>query len=118
MASGEDRLSAKELRERNAGELRSLLAAKQEELQKTKVKDLRDVLFSLLKSEKQKAMLANVNEEFALEVIDPALVPVFRNRPKRKLIVLLGGASGLFIGILSVYLLQFLGQFRTSANRN
>jgi large subunit ribosomal protein L29 len=38
MASGEDRLSAKELRERNAGELRSLLAAKQEELQKTSFK--------------------------------------------------------------------------------
>tara|TARA_B100000959_G_C14945887_1_gene609882 strand:- start:171 stop:392 length:222 start_codon:yes stop_codon:yes gene_type:complete len=38
MASGEDRLSTKELRERSTGELRSLLAAKQDELQKTNFK--------------------------------------------------------------------------------
>ena len=38
MASGEDRLSAKELRERNSGELKSLLASKEEELQKVKFK--------------------------------------------------------------------------------
>ena len=38
MASNEDRLSAKELRERSAGELRSLLAAKEDELQKTSFK--------------------------------------------------------------------------------
>ena len=45
------------------------------ELSKTTVKDVMEVLYSLLESEEQKAMLANVNEEFVLEVIDPA-VPV------------------------------------------
>ena len=52
--------------------------------------DMRAVLYNLLESEKQKAMLANVNEDFALEVIDPAVTPETREKPKRKLIVALG----------------------------
>ena len=48
---------------------------------------MRAVLYNLLESEKQKAMLANVNEDFALEVIDPAVAPQTREKPKRKLIV-------------------------------
>ena len=43
----------------------------EQELAKTTLQDMRAVLYKLLESEKQKAMLANVNEDFALEVIDP-----------------------------------------------
>ena len=60
---------------------------------------MRAVLYNLLESEKQKAMLANVNENFALEVIDPAVSPEIREKPKRKLIVILGGLLGVFTGI-------------------
>jgi len=63
----------------------------EQELAKTTLQDMRDVLYNLLESEKQKAMLANVNEDFALEVIDPAVAPKTREYPKRKLIVALGG---------------------------
>ena len=60
----------------------------EQELAKTTLQDMRAVLYNLLESEKQKAMLANVNEDFALEVIDPAVAPETREKPKRKLIVL------------------------------
>ena len=45
---------------------------------KTTLQDMREVLYKLLESEKQKAMLANVSVDFALEVIDPAVAPETR----------------------------------------
>ena len=38
----------------------------EQELAKTTLQDMRTVLYNLLESAKQKAMLANVNEDFAL----------------------------------------------------
>ena len=69
---------------------------------------MRAVLYNLLESEKQKAMLANVNEDFALEVIDPAVAPESRAKPNRKLIVVLGVVCGILIGIFAVFLGQFI----------
>ena len=57
---------------------------------------MRALLYNLLESEKKKAMLANVNEDFALEVIDPAVTPKVREKPNRKLTVALGGVCVLF----------------------
>ena len=80
----------------------------EQELAKTTLQDMRAVLYNLLESEKQKAMLANVNEDFALEVIDPAVAPETPEKPKRKLIVALGGVCGGFLGIFAVFFAQFL----------
>ena len=73
---------------------------------------MRAVLYNLLESEKQKAMLANVNEDFALEVIDPAVAPETREKPKRKLIVALGVVSGAFLGIFAVLFTQFMRKLK------
>ena len=74
---------------------------------------MRAVLYNLLESEKQKAMLANVNEDFALEVIDPAVAPDTREKPKRILIVALGSLCGGFIGIFVVFFAQFLQKLKS-----
>jgi uncharacterized protein involved in exopolysaccharide biosynthesis len=86
----------------------------EQELAKTTLQDMRAVLYNLLESEKQKAMLANVNEDFALEVIDPAVAPETREKPKRKLIVALGGVCGGFLGIFAVFFSQFLRKLKLS----
>jgi len=83
-----------------------------EELTKTKLKDMRDVLYSLLESEKRKAMLANVNEDFALEVIDPAVPPKDFHKPNRKLITIAGILFGTFLGIFFVFFIQFIKKLR------
>ena len=70
--------------------------------------------YNLLESEKQKAMLANVNEDFALEVIDPAVAPEIREKPNRKLIVAVGGFCGGFLGIFTVFFFQFLKKLNLS----
>ena len=77
---------------------------------------MRAVLYNLLESEKQKAMLANVNEDFALEVIDPAVAPEIREKPKRTLIVVLAGVCGGFLGIFVVFFAQFLRKLDSSSS--
>lgn len=89
----------------------------EQELAKTTLQDMRAVLYNLLESEKQKAMLANVNEDFALEVIDPAVAPETREKPKRKLIVALGGVCGGFLGIFAVFFAQFLRKLKSSSEK-
>ena len=86
----------------------------EQELAKTTLQDMRAVLYNLLESEKQKAMLANVNEDFALEVIDPAVAPESRSKPNRKLIVVLGGVCGVFLGIFAIFFGQFLQKLNSS----
>ncbi|MAS57724.1 MAG: hypothetical protein CMA37_03860 [Euryarchaeota archaeon] len=101
-----------QLREQAIADSKKRVGYLEQELAKTMLQDMRAVLYNLLESEKQKAMLANVNEDFALEVIDPAVVPEKREKPKRKMIVILGGACGGFLGIIAVFFLQFLQRLK------
>ena len=104
-----------QLREKAIADSQKRVGYLEQELAKTTLQDMRAVLYSLLVSEKQKAMLANVNEDFALRVIDPAVAPKTRDKPKRKLIVALGGVCGGFLGIFTVFLGQFLQKLKSSS---
>ena len=104
----------KQLREKAISDSRKRVGYLEQELAKTTLKDMQEVLYNLLESEKQKAMLANVNEDFALEVIDPATVPQIREKPKRKLIIALGGICGGFLGIFMVFSIQFLRKLKNT----
>jgi uncharacterized protein involved in exopolysaccharide biosynthesis len=103
-----------QLREQAIADSRKRVGYLEQELAKTTLQDMRAVLYNLLESEKQKAMLANVNEDFALEVIDPAVAPETREKPKRKLIIALGGVCGGFLGIFAVFFGQFLQKLKSS----
>jgi uncharacterized protein involved in exopolysaccharide biosynthesis len=102
-----------QLREKAIADSQKRVGYLEQELAKTTLQDMRAVLYKLLESEKQKAMLANVNEDFALKVIDPAVVPEFREKPKRKLIVALGVVCGGFLGIFAVFFAQFLRKLKS-----
>jgi uncharacterized protein involved in exopolysaccharide biosynthesis len=102
-----------QLREQAIADSQKRVGYLEQELAKTTLQDMRAVLYNLLESEKQKAMLANVNEDFALEVIDPAVTPETREKPKRKLIVALGGVCGGFLGIFAVFFGQFLQKLKS-----
>ena len=103
-----------QLREQAISDSKKRVGYLEQELAKTTLQDMRAVLYKLLESEKQKAMLANVNEDFALEVIDPAVAPEIREKPKRKLIVALGGVCGGFLGIFTVFFAQFLRKLKST----
>jgi uncharacterized protein involved in exopolysaccharide biosynthesis len=105
-----------QLREQAIADSQKRVGYLERELAKTTLQDMRAVLYNLLESEKQKAMLANVNEDFALEVIDPAVAPEIREKPKRKLIVALGGVCGGFLGIFTVFFAQFLQKLKSPSS--
>jgi uncharacterized protein involved in exopolysaccharide biosynthesis len=107
----------KQLREKAIADSQKRVGYLEQELAKTTLQDMRAVLYNLLESEKQKAMLANVNEDFALEVIDPAVAPETHEKPKRKLIVALGGVCGGFLGIFAVFFAQLVRKLKSSSEK-
>jgi uncharacterized protein involved in exopolysaccharide biosynthesis len=106
-----------QLRKKAIAQSKKRVGYLEQELAKTTLQDMRAVLYNLLESEKQKAMLANVNEDFALEVIDPAVLPRSPFEPNRKKIVILGICCGTFVGILSVFLLKFINKLKLSSQK-
>jgi uncharacterized protein involved in exopolysaccharide biosynthesis len=71
-----------------------------EELKRTNVLELQQAIFRLLEVEIKKTMLARGNPEYAFKTIDPAVVPQEVARPKRSLIVAVGGVGGLLVGVM------------------
>lgn len=73
------------------------------ELEKSSVVELRQAIYRLIESEVKNVMLARGNEEFAFKVIDPAVTPERKTKPKRALIVIVGAFLGLMFS--SIYAL-------------
>lgn len=73
-----------------------------QEIERTSVLQLQQVLYGLVETEMQTLMLANANPEYAFTVIDPAVVPEKRVFPQRILLVLVGTFIGAFIALLVV----------------
>ena len=63
---------------------------------------LREVLYGLLEEQVKTIMLSKVRDDYALKVIDPALVPEVKNKPHRLLFVLVGGFLGLLLSAFVV----------------
>ncbi len=87
----------------------------QEQLQQTSVVDMHQVLYRLIESETQKIMLAKVREQYAFKVIDPAVVPEEKIKPKRAVIVVLGFLAGFMFSIFLAFLLSFIAKQREAA---
>ena len=80
----------------------------EKQLKQTQVLEIRESLYALIESESKNAMLANAKKEYAFKVIDPAITPETRVRPKRALIVLASGMLGGFLGIFLCFVFHFV----------
>ena len=74
----------------------------QSEMAKTTLATLQESIGRLLESELPKLMLAKGNEEFAFKIVDPAVAPKQRVRPKRALTTIIGTMLGGLLGIFIV----------------
>ena len=83
-----------------------------QQLAGTSIVGLEQALSSLLEVEIQKQMLAKLSTEFAFTVVDAAVPPEKRTRPRRALIVILGGILGGVAGLLLVFLIRLFRQVR------
>jgi uncharacterized protein involved in exopolysaccharide biosynthesis len=90
------------LRERALQEAETNVAYLQSELASTTLVTLQDSIGRLLESELPKLMLAKGNEEFAFKIVDPAVSPKHRVRPKRALTVVIGTILGGLLGMFMV----------------
>jgi uncharacterized protein involved in exopolysaccharide biosynthesis len=76
------------------------------ELAKTNVVDMEQAIYRLIQNQVDSAMIANVQHQYAFRVIDPAVAPETRVSPKRTVMTLVGGAIGLFVGVIFVFALR------------
>jgi uncharacterized protein involved in exopolysaccharide biosynthesis len=93
----------RDLRTRAIEESRRNLEYLRGELEKSSQVPLQATIFSLIESEMKNAMLANVRQEYAFRVIDPATAPEKRSWPNRTLLALLGAFAGFVVGTFLVF---------------
>lgn len=79
------------------------------EIASSEVTELQGGLFDLIQIQIEKIMLANANPEYVFQVIDPAVVPELKAKPKRALICVVGAFLGTLIGLIIVLLRNLKG---------
>jgi uncharacterized protein involved in exopolysaccharide biosynthesis len=90
------------LRERALAEAETNVAYLRQEMANSSLVTMQQSIGQLLQSELQKLMLARGNEEFAFKIVDPAMPPKQRARPRRTLIVIIGTTLGALLGAFVV----------------
>ncbi|MDX1587868.1 MAG: Wzz/FepE/Etk N-terminal domain-containing protein [Oleiphilaceae bacterium] len=94
------------LKRREMEDTRRNVAYLEEQLERTNIAGMRQVFFSLIEEQTKMLMLAELDPEYAFQVVDPPVVPEERSAPKRSLVVvlavLLGGMLSTF-GVLVAY---------------
>lgn len=87
-----------------------------DELAKTSVIEVKQSIYTLIEAQTKNKMLANTQDEYAFRVLDLAIPPEEKIKPKRKLIVILGFILGGMLSILAAFFLQFIKNQREKSN--
>jgi uncharacterized protein involved in exopolysaccharide biosynthesis len=89
------------MRAQAVNEARQSIDFLNKELNKTNVVDLQQAIYRLTESQINRIMMANVREQYAFKVIDPATVPdaKYKVRPKRIIIMAFGAFLGGAVGV-------------------
>ena len=102
------------LRKKAATESETAIGYLREQLRKTSVVELQQVVNRLIESEMKEIILANITREYAFRVIDPAVVPEEPFKPNIVLMVVFGIVSGTVLGII---LALIIGSVRAQRER-
>ena len=103
------------MKERDLVEAERNISYLKEQLAKTSVADMQTVFYKLIEEQTKTQMLAEVNQEYVFKTLDPAVVPEEKAKPKRALMVVLGGILGGMLGTMLVLLRYALRRKQTSA---
>ncbi len=88
----------------------------EDQLQKTGVVEIQQSIYKLIEAQTKTKMVASTREEYAFKVIDKAVVPEEKAKPKRKLIVILGFILGGMAGVFTAFFRRFLQNQREKQN--
>ncbi len=75
-----------------------------EQLGSTSVVEIQQAVHRLIEGEMKKIMLANVRDQYAFKIIDPAVTPEKKVKPKRGMIVILGLMGGVSLGVIVAFI--------------
>jgi uncharacterized protein involved in exopolysaccharide biosynthesis len=97
-----------EMRERAISTAAASIAFLEKELATTSVVETRDAISRLIEAQEKQRMLANVTEQYAFRVVDPASVPDADDpvMPPKLLLLIAGPLVGLALGIACVLIFQ------------
>lgn len=94
------------LRTRARDEASRNIAYLKSQMEQTSAVEVQRAMYGLVESETKTLMLANGRIEYAFAVVDPAVAPEIRIRPKRTLMVLFGLALGFVLGTAVAFLVH------------
>ncbi|MEK6749107.1 MAG: Wzz/FepE/Etk N-terminal domain-containing protein [Pseudomonadota bacterium] len=96
-------------------EAKQSIAYLERQLNETSNVEMRQIIYRVIETQTQRIMLANVRDQFAFKVIDPAVVPERKIKPKRALMGVLGFTIGVMLGIFAAFFRAFLHKQRALA---
>jgi uncharacterized protein involved in exopolysaccharide biosynthesis len=113
------RLANEELRQRALRESDASIASFQEQLAHTDAVELRQSIYKLMEVQLNRSVLAKSRAEYALTVLDPAVVPDARRfvAPRRFLMLVISIPLGLFVGACAVMASRFLAELAAQVRR-
>lgn len=89
-------------RVKDRGDSENAIGFLERKLTETQLVEIEKVMYQMIESQTKTLMLAEVNKDYAFQVIDPPFIPELKSKPKRSLIVVLATLVGGMIGVLFV----------------
>ena len=105
------------LRNKEIRNISNNIAYLEKELGQTSIVNAQAVVFKVIEEQTKAIMMANVTEEYAFEIIDPSIPPDERDRPSRRMIMIIGLVVSIFLGFTFIFLLENLMSLRKLLNR-
>src|SRR5450759_1190163 len=87
-----------------------------EELMRAQIEEMRKTRVDMIANEQKQAMLANTQKEFAFKVLDPAVDPDKKIKPKRSLIVIFTAFVAGFLAIVYAFIMEGIAKRREEEN--
>lgn len=110
------RLANEELRQRALRESAASIASFQEQLSHADAVELQQAIYKLIEVQLNRNVLAKSRQDYALTIVDPAVVPDARRfvSPRRFLLLVISLPLGLFAGVCAVLGVQLAKQLATA----
>ncbi len=78
-----------------------------EEFKRTSLKEIRISIQNLIESQLETQMLARVNDEYSLSILEPPFVPELKSRPQRSVIVIISTFLGFLMTVFCILVYHF-----------
>jgi len=96
------------MRRQDVQKAEARIAYLEEKLSETNIAGMQQVFYQLIESETRTVMLANAQDEYTFETVDPAIVPQEKSEPKRALIAIVATMLGGMLGVFAVFVRAFI----------